>query len=249
MSSMTPMEKRVFERLFEMHTGYVLGHSNRTFAEYFTDTLDIDIFSDKYAQGSGSKANRLRAFWDTEPDHIVAVGLSGLLELLDLEFTPDPVLMEKARSAVARLQGAATVDDLQALSPNAANTTFEALARSVHDSIQGGEPEVGLDRLHTFLMTFLGTLAEREGIRVTRDKPLHSLLGEIIKALRARGAIETDMADRILRSAISTFEAFNDVRNNRSLAHPNPMLSFDEALLIFRHVSSVIRFLRAVTET
>jgi len=56
------------------------------------------------------------------------------------------------------------------------------------------------------------------------------------------------MAVRILKSTISTLEAFNDVRNNRSLAHDNRILQYDEALLIFNHVASSIRFLRSVED-
>jgi len=48
------------------------------------------------------------------------------------------------------------------------------------------------------------------------------------------------------QSSISTLEAFNDVRNNRSLAHDNKILDYDEALLIFNHVASSIRFLRSM---
>ena len=54
------------------------------------------------------------------------------------------------------------------------------------------------------------------------------------------------MTSRILKSSISTLEAFNDVRNNQSLAHDNPMLNYEEALLIFNHVASSIRFLKAI---
>ena len=32
-------------------------------------------------------------------------------------------------------------------------------------------------------------------------------------------------------------EAFNKVRNDESLAHDNPTLSYDESLLIFNHVA------------
>ena len=53
------------------------------------------------------------------------------------------------------------------------------------------------------------------------------------------------MALRILKSSILTLDAFNDVRNNRSLAHDNPILDYDEALFIFNHVSSV-RFLSSI---
>jgi hypothetical protein len=54
------------------------------------------------------------------------------------------------------------------------------------------------------------------------------------------------MAARILKTSISTLEAFNDVRNNRSLAHDNTILQYDEALLIFNPVASSIRFLRSL---
>ncbi len=46
------------------------------------------------------------------------------------------------------------------------------------------------------------------GICIDKDKPLHSLLGEYIKYARAQGLIESDMTDRILKSSISTMEAF-----------------------------------------
>lgn len=65
-----------------------------------------------------------------------------------------------------------------------------------------------------------------------------------MKRLKADGHINSEMTARILKSSIGTLEAFNDVRNNQSLAHDNPLLSYDEALLIFNHVASSIRFLR-----
>jgi hypothetical protein len=84
------------------------------------------------------------------------------------------------------------------------------------------------------------------GVIVTRDKALHSLFGEYVKRLREGGYIESEMTSRILKTSISTLEAFNDVRNNQSLAHDNPILNYDEALLIFNHVASSIRFLRSL---
>jgi hypothetical protein len=54
------------------------------------------------------------------------------------------------------------------------------------------------------------------------------------------------MTERILKSSISTMEAFNRVRNDTSLAHDNPTLNYDESLLIFNHVCSAVRFIRAL---
>lgn len=247
MSTLTRIEKRALEKLLDMGSGYVLGFSNRTFEEFFLDTVGINIYDPKYDYDSGSKANRLRAFWSNEPDHIVGKAMSAMIEIIELDFNPDQALLQKAKAIVERLEGATAVDDLGAISPNVNDQDFEKLARSVHDSINAGEPAAGLDRLHTFVSRYIGVLAGAEGIGVSREKPLHSVFGELVKALRARGAIETDMAERILKSTISTLEAFNQVRNERSFAHPNPLLGFDEALLIFRNVTSSIRFLKEVT--
>jgi hypothetical protein len=63
-------------------------------------------------------------------------------------------------------------------------------------------------------------------LTVTQSKPLHSLFGEYVKRLRDGGYVESEMAVRILKSSISTMEAFNDVRNNRSLAHDNSSRRF-----------------------
>lgn len=46
-----------------MSGGYVLDLSNRTFEEFILDSVKIDIYDKKDDYHSGSKANRLRAFW------------------------------------------------------------------------------------------------------------------------------------------------------------------------------------------
>ena len=53
MADQTLIEQLELERCFVMAGGYVLGFSNRTFAAFVLGT---------------SKANRLRAFWQLEPN-------------------------------------------------------------------------------------------------------------------------------------------------------------------------------------
>lgn len=71
-------------------------------------------------------------------------------------------------------------------------------------------------------------------------------MGEYIKA--KRGILESNMSERILKSNISILEAFNDVRNNQSLAHDNIVLNKIESKFIFNSVVNAIKFLRAVEE-
>lgn len=62
----------------------MLGFSNRTFAEFFHDTLGIDIDAPQYLRASGSKAHRMRAFWDTaHPGQLLRI-LDALLEGWDV---------------------------------------------------------------------------------------------------------------------------------------------------------------------
>ena len=125
---------------------------------------------------------------------------------------------------------------------------FEILANSVRDSIEKNRPEEGLDRLHTFVVKYIRVLCERNGIPTSREKPLHSLFGEYLKFLKARGLIQSGMAERILKSTISVLEAFNTVRNEQSLAHDNPLLNYGESILIFNNVATAIRFIAAIED-
>ena len=54
------------------------------------------------------------------------------------------------------------------------------------------------------------------------------------------------MTEHILKSSISVLEAFNDVRNNKSLAHDNPILNYEESLLIINNVTNLIRFIKSL---
>jgi hypothetical protein len=248
MSDLTFIEKTKLERQFQMGGGYVLDLSNRTLAEFVVESTGRDIYDAKYDYGSGSKANRLRAFWRQEPNHVVGKLTTDLLKYCRPP-AGDPDrdrLFEECERIGSRLQQSAGVDAIEAITPEGSERGFEVLARAVRDSIEKNEPEAGLDRLHTFVTKLIRTLSERRGISTDKDKPLHSIFGEYVKALRDAGLIESEMTERILKSSISTMEAFNRVRNDRSLAHDNPTLTYDESLLIFNHVCSAVRFIRAL---
>lgn len=250
MSDLTSSEKRKLERLFGMGSGYVLDFSNRTFAEFVEDSVRRDIYDARYDYGSGSKANRLRGFWGVEANNLVGKLTGDLVEYgKDIDaFKNDDSLPEECLKIVTRLKQASPVADLDALSATVDDRDFETVAAHVREVIEKNQPEAGLDRLHTFVIKFVRTLCEERGITITREKPLHSLFGEYVKRLRDDGHLESEMTARILKSAISVLDAFSDVRNNQSLAHDNPILNHDESLLIFNHVASSVRFIRALED-
>lgn len=248
MADLSNLEKRSLEKLFGMGSGYVLNFSNRTFDEFVLDSTGKSIFEERYNAGSGSKANRLRAFWSSEPNYIVGKLLSDLVAYAgEPGVQPEhEQLLESCRRVAERLLQSTPVPELDAINPNSTERDFASLAKLVREAIEKNQPELGLDRLHTFVVKYMRVLCEKHGIAVARDKPLHSLIGEYVKRLKDQGHIESDMTERILKSSISTLEAFNRVRNERSLAHDNPILNYDESLLIFNHVASAIRFIEAL---
>lgn len=248
MADLTTIEKRKLERALEMGSGYVLNFSNRTFAEFFLDSFGVDIHDAKYDWGSGSKANRMRAFWEYESNYLVGKALGLLFEEWGefKAFDSPEKPPEDCLKIVRRLQESAPVPDIGAVSPNIEDENFETLARSVRGCIDRNEPESGLDRLHTFTIKFFRVLCAKRGIPSDREKPLHSLVGEYVKTLKNEGLIESEMTERILKSTISVMEAFNRVRNDQSYAHDNRVLNYNESLLIFGHVTSSIRFIKAL---
>ena len=84
MSRLTHIEKKKLERELGMGSGYVLDFSNRTFEEFFREVVGVQIYDPQFELGSGSKANRMRAFWQIANEEQLRSLLGGLLEAWDL---------------------------------------------------------------------------------------------------------------------------------------------------------------------
>lgn len=80
MRGLTHLEKAKLERELGMPSGYVLKFTNRTFEVFFRDVVAVEILEPRYASGSGSKANRMRAFWSLATDDALARLFRGLVE-------------------------------------------------------------------------------------------------------------------------------------------------------------------------
>ncbi len=251
MANLKSSGKLKLENYLEMKSGYVCDFSNRTFDEFVLEHTGVEIYSDKY---SGSKASRLRAFWDTESNYLVARLLRGMIEYWKLQKAAplygyqvfNPVLYEECKKIVTRLESEGPVENIVALTPNSSDKDFGLLAQSIRESIEKNQPEQALDRLHTFVIKYVRELCSRHGIGFEKETPLHSLFGLYVKFLQKNNLLESEMSERILKSSISVLDAFNDVRNNQSLAHDNPILNNNESVLIFNDISNTLRFVESI---
>ncbi len=94
-----------------MREGLVLRFSNRTFDDFFREVVGVGIYDPRFELGSGSKADRMRAFWRVATNEQLCSLLGGLLEAWDFYANgpiPDSALRLLSQ-ILARLGGDAPV--------------------------------------------------------------------------------------------------------------------------------------------
>lgn len=111
MSTITEAEKRYLEKILDMGDGYVLDYTDATFGAFF-ERYQVRIHDQKYCKHGTSKAKKMRAFWELEPDNLVARVLEEMLDSYEAACIinatgANPSVLAKCREVVARLNGVA----------------------------------------------------------------------------------------------------------------------------------------------
>ncbi|MFG0300597.1 MAG: abortive infection family protein [Phycisphaerales bacterium JB047] len=181
MSSLTPKERRVLEKYLEMENGYVLHYSNRTFGYVFQDALGIDIQSEDYALNGTSKANRLRAFWDSESDHKVAVLLQAFLD--DEDDPVDGSQRQQVQGIIKRLQS--TGISLDNLREHAQPFTGKHLDESIDRMSKAidQDPSLAIGSAKELVETCCKTILSERGIAYSSSSTIQELTKLAFKSL------------------------------------------------------------------
>ena len=95
------MDMPILDRVFGMEGGFVLDFSNRTFAEFFREELDVDIDDPRWEVQGGSKAKRLRYYLRQSDRQTALDTLNALWEYREVSgITGDhPELDDSVRTA------------------------------------------------------------------------------------------------------------------------------------------------------
>jgi len=252
MAEITYIEKTNIERFLGMGTGYVMDFSDRTFQEFVHEYTGLDINDKKYHYASNSKANRLRAFIKVESNYIVGKLLSAFCNLWlkaqagEIDYRNDEHEYKECVKLAEKLKQDNIVEHIDSIQPNSDDRDFKLLAKSIKESIEKNEPEVALDRLHTFTYKYVRELCKKHEIEFIKAETLNAIFGKYVKLLVEKNYLESVMAEKILKYSINIIEAFNDIRNNKSLAHDNSVLNYSESILIFNSVSNTIKFIEYI---
>jgi hypothetical protein len=254
MANLTTAEKLKLEYFLQMSGGYLLDFSDRSFKAFFFDNLNIDIQNEKYFKNGTSKANRFRTFCSLEANSIVGKAIVLLLEYRvekaaisgELFSEKDKSLYDSCVNISERLQKDSSLIDVEVFSMKTENEAWSKVSTQIIESIEKNDPEGVIDRLHTFMIHFFRSLCENHKLLFQQTTPLNSLAGLYINYCKMNNLIESKMGEKILKFGIQILEDFNDIRNNKSLSHANPILNHDESELIFKYITSLIEYIRSI---
>lgn len=217
MSSLDFKEKRFLESLLQMSSGYVLSFSNPTFGEFFHDVAGIDIHSEKYQRKGTSKANKLRTFWEDEPDHIVG---KVLLQL-------DEIVSDPQGQGIANrlLVGAISFDDLAQNADSFGATQIQQQIKRMEQSIEP-DPALAIGTAKDLIETCCKTILAERGIPLPQKSPdISDLTKAVMRELRlvpedvpeqTRGA---NTIKRILGNLASIGGGISELRNLYGTGH------------------------------
>jgi hypothetical protein len=251
MADIRPLELKFLNDTLWMGSGYVLDFSDRTFGEFFDSGLGTDINADSYRQRGTSKAKRLRYFLQTESAGLVAKALRALWEHREHIRSSEPpqenaeATRQRYFEIVHRLEGASGLARTDPIERFVQDETLEELVAAIERDIAANKPQVVLDRLHTYCMKKFAHLLRGKGLEVHENDTLNSRAGRLFNPLRRERGVRP-ISDKIMRTTVETFELFNEIRNNESLAHDNDLVAPPEARFIFDAIVNLLRFLKSI---
>lgn len=230
--------------------GYVLDFSDRTFSEFFEDEFRVDIDDQVYHKRGSSKRHRLISFCLDAPAPLVAQVLRKLsshrrARANESWLAPEDGLEAEFEALIQTIETRGDEPRTDAIDRYAVDRTLDELVADLNRTLESNKPEAAMDHLHTYCMKKFAFLLDERGESCAENEALHARFGRYRKILMSEQDLQP-VTDLAMKSAISIFEKFNDVRNHHSLAHDSVILSHHEARYVFDVVTAVLRLLKAL---
>ena len=256
MAQIPAYENAIIEKLFQMKEGYVMDFTNSSISQFIGTSISRNIYDAKYADGnSGSKANRLRKLFQVEPDRIVGKLLNDLADYYkaissDTNFNEAgfqtlksladslqqfPIKMEESLVPVAEYLGD--------------QEYYSLVLAEIKDSLTRNQSEACIDRVHTFISGLARQLCEKHELKYENNQTVSKIFNQYFAHVKQCIPDLSEMSIQIMRGTANVIHHFDNVRNTRSLAHPNPLLSKAESNFILTSVSNFLMFVRQLEES
>jgi hypothetical protein len=141
-----------------------------------------------------------------------------------------------------------TSENIQSVPPPKLEITSEVVEAALRDAemlIRSSGPANALDRVHTALHGYLEAICKRAGIVVKEDADITTLFARIRDehpALKVTDPQTQKMRVSILRGMAQIIDVLNPVRNEKTLAHPNPLLDEADAMLAINSIRTILHY-------
>lgn len=258
MAELTAYEKQLFEDIFEMRNATVLDMNRDEFIFFIGKYIDIELGDFEEYQESNS-ADLFRKMWKIETDYTVAITLEHLLKWYikhkyyeaDKNYSGeygDSYYLERINkySECKRISQQLKYKEFYSL-PKHKNTHLDILVKDIRESLGRGVPQLMIDRLHTYTISFLRDICNKHSINIKDEKDkfysITSLMGMLAKYYESVNAYESDFVSIALKSSISIFEKFNNLRNEKSYAHSNITLNSMETEFALKAIINTLNFI------
>lgn len=253
MAVLTFIEKRTICRLFGIEGGYVFSYwqnkdyNKNTTRELLLDACGIDIYNDKDYQGL-SQQKCIEKIWQDCSPQIVAKLLDALCDYFEFRMGTDRWSDEdyqdyhEVQEISRRLQ---SIDSIEL--PQREQSNLLLIVRDIEANIDIGTPELAVDRLHTFATQFFRDVCKSHGILTMNDKGIYySLEGNVARLKKwyvDNNYFESEFCVIALQNTINIFAKFNEIRNEKSAAHPNSLLAKNEAEYVVKIIADTLIFI------
>ena len=106
-----------------------------------------------------------------------------------------------------------TADNVQL--PEYNHDNLKTLHQEIQEKLYQGQPELALDRLHTFATTYLRKICTKYQIDTINKSngdnlPLHSLIGSLVKKYEQQNCL-SEFSTNALKSSILIFDKYNKI--------------------------------------
>ena len=253
MNSLKHLDKVKMSRFFGFKNGYIFTNMEQNKISYskthtrnmIWEACKIDIFSDGEYNLSQEKC--IRKIWEEKNDYSIGCLLKVMLDFY-LEFFDGGAGQEKQKEYeyLRELEKSLLKEETISL-PTAYNGDLLLLKQDIGRNIAQGTPELILDRLHTFAVYFLRELCSKHNIDIKNGQgdylSLQTLVANLKKIYKDDNYFSSEFPYIAVQNSINCFDKFNDIRNNRSYAHANPILAKIEAEYVVSIISSTLFFI------
>ena len=260
MGTLSFIEKQTICRLFGISDGYIFkfwsdrGSYNKNITQQLIfESCGIDIYKDKpYKDLSQQKC--VEKIWNDCSPHIVANLLSTLSEYFSFAMgtdswsNDDSYDYRQVEDIIKRLRSTPSVS-----LPAQETTDLRLILNDIEANIQAGKPELVIDRLHTFATRYFREICQKNGIAIEDGKGDNYSLDALVAKLKGwyerEKYFESEFCVVAIKNAINIFAKYNDLRNNKSAAHPNQLLQKAEAEYAVKVVADTLMFIDNVEKS